>query len=192
MIFRIKLRWWTSLIAAVLMWLVAWQVGGTAQLTGRLKSVEAAIGVGVMAGLACMVCNFLIDRALRIGFSQRYASRFEKFALDVIGRMRPLDALAGGLMAGVGEEPLFRGVLIPLCDPPVIGILVSAVVFGLAHYLRREYFGFLIWGMGEGLVFGSLFVLTGSLLVPAIAHGMFDFVGFLYFERIRDSSERQP
>ena len=63
---------------------------------------------------------------------------------------------------------------------------MSAIVFGLFHYLRREYFEFLVWGMGEGLIFGTLFVMSGSIVIPAVAHGLFDTVGFLYFERLRD------
>jgi membrane protease YdiL (CAAX protease family) len=39
--------------------------------------------------------------------------------------------------------------------------------------------------VGEGFVFGTLYVGTGSILVPAVAHGLFDTVGFFYFERLR-------
>jgi membrane protease YdiL (CAAX protease family) len=190
MIFRIKLHWWSSLLAAAVMGSVAWLLDGTNDLVGSTGSIWNAIGLGVLAGAACMVANYLLDRSLRIIFGRRYINAFETFALCVIGRMGPAEALAGGIMAGVGEEPLFRGVLLPLCGPPVMGILVAGVVFGLAHYLRREYYGFLIWGMGEGFVFGTLYVVTGSILVPAIAHGLFDTVGFLYFARLRWLVER--
>jgi membrane protease YdiL (CAAX protease family) len=169
---------------------VAWLLGGTQQPTGRLGSVEMALGVGALAGLGCTLANFLLDWMLRFVYGVRYVRAFETFALDVIGRMGPIDALASGIMAGAGEEPLFRGVLLPLCGPPVVGVIVAGVVFGLAHYLRREYFGFLIWGMGEGFVFGTLYVVTGSIVVPAIAHGLFDTAGFLYFERLRRQAEQ--
>lgn len=188
MIFRIKLRWWSSILAAVIMSGVAWLFGGAQQPAGRLGSVEMALGVGALAGLGCMLANFVLDRILRFVYGVRYVRAFETFALDVIGRMTPIDALAAGLMAGVGEEPLFRGVLLPLCGRPIVGIVVAGIVFGLAHYLRREYFGFLIWGMGEGFVFGTLYVVTGSILVPSVAHGLFDTVGFLYFERLRSQA----
>ena len=189
MIFRIKLHWWSSVVATVIMGGLAWLFGGTINLAGRLGSVERAIGVGVLAGLGCMVANYLLDRSFRLAIGDRYAKAFQTFALDVIGRMGPIEALAGGFMAGAGEEPLFRGLLLPMCGPPVVGIIVTGVVFGLAHYLRREYLPFLIWGMGEGFVFGTLYVVTDSILVPAVAHGLFDTAGFLYFERLRRQAE---
>src|SRR5262249_46031165 len=137
--------------------------------------------------ITCGLINLLTHRfLLYCSKPGSYSRQFDKFAIDVIGRMRPIDAVAGGIMAGLGEEPLVPGVLVPAWGPPGVGIIVAAIVFGLAHYLRREYLGFLIWGMCEGLLFGTLFVLTDSIVVPAVAHGLFDTVGFLYFERLRD------
>ena len=168
------------------MLLLAWSLGGLSQIEGRTDSVSRAMGIGTLAGFGCMVFNFLLDRTFRLAWGHQYVKRFQRFACDVIGHMGPLDAVAGGIMAGLGEEPIFRGVLLPACGPPYVGIVVSAIVFGLFHYLRREYLEFLVWGMGEGLIFGTLFVMSGSIVIPAVAHGLFDTVWFLYFERLRD------
>jgi membrane protease YdiL (CAAX protease family) len=187
LIFRIKLHWWSSLLATSLMLLAAWWLGGLERFWGRTDSITQALGLGVIAGIGCGLINLFVHRCLLYCSKPgSYARQFEKFAIDVIGRMSPIDAVAGGIMACLGEEPLFRGVLVPACGPPAVGVTVAAIVFGLAHYLRREYLGFLVWGICEGLLFGTLFVLTDSIVVPAIAHGLFDTVGFLYFERLRD------
>jgi membrane protease YdiL (CAAX protease family) len=69
-------------------------------------------------------------------------------------------------------------------------VLGAAIVFGLAHWLRREYWAFFVWGIGEGIIFGILLVDSGSILVPMIAHGLFDTFGFLYFQRLRHLAER--
>jgi hypothetical protein len=187
MIFRIKQRWWSSLLATVAMLLVAWLLGGADRWVGRMGSVWQAVAIGAVAGAGCGLVNMLLHRSLlyflRAG---SYARRFETFAIEVIGRMRRVDAVAGGIMAGLGEEPLFRGVIVPAFGSPVLGVIVAAVVFGLAHHLKREYLGFLIWGMAEGILFGTLFVATESIIVPAVTHAIFDTVGFLYFERLRD------
>ena len=185
MIFRIKQRWWCSLLATGALWTVAWLCGALENPVGNLGSVRRALAIGVAAAVGCLVLNYAIDRTLRLIFRQRYARAFHTFAMDVISRMGPADAVAGGLMAGAGEEPFFRGLLVPLCGPPLVAVPLVAVLFGLAHYLRREYVGFLIWGMGEGLVFGTLYAATGSVLVPAVAHGIFDAVGFSYFLLLR-------
>jgi hypothetical protein len=187
LIFRIKLHWWSSLLATTVLGLVAWRLGGLNRPLGRFDSVFEAVAAGALAGAVCGLINLALHRLLLCWMDPKsYANQFEKFAIEVIGRMRPMDAIAGGLMASLGEEPFFRGVIIPACGSPVFGVFVAAVLFGFAHYVRREYMGFLIWGMGEGLLFGTLFVLSGSIIVPAVAHGIFDTVGFFYFQRLRD------
>ncbi len=186
MIFRIKLHWWASLLATAVLLALAWPLGGIERVVGRVGPLRTTIGIGVAAGLACMIANFLIDRLLRLSLAS-YAARFETYAIDVVRNMRIADAVAGGLMAGVGEEPFFRGVLVDWFEQPTIGVVFAAVVFGAMHHLRWRYIWFSIWGVGEGLFFGTLYVATESIVVPAVAHGMFDTVGFLYFERLRDS-----
>jgi membrane protease YdiL (CAAX protease family) len=185
MIFRIKLRWWASMLATSVLLGVAWPLGGAGPLAGRFESAYTAACLGVAAGFGCMVVNFLIDRVLRLALAS-YAREFNTYAIDVVRRMGFADAVAGGLMAGVGEEPFFRGVLVGCFEQPAVGVVAAAFVFGAMHHLRWRYISFSIWGVGEGLIFGTLYVTTGSILVPAIAHGMFDTVGFLYFERLRD------
>ncbi len=185
MIFRIKQRWWCSLLATAVLWSVAWLSGALERPEGNLGSVVRAVAIGAIAAFGCLVLNYAIDRTLWLIFRQRYSRPFHTFAMDVIDGMGPADAVAGGVMAGAGEEPFFRALLVPLCGPPVMAVPLVAVLFGLAHYLRREYFGFLVWGMGEGLFFGMLYIATGSVLVPAVAHGIFDAVGFGYFLWLR-------
>ena len=192
MIFRIKLRWWSSLIATALMLTAAWvftpqQFRGDlpSRLTGRFRSIPIALAAGVIAAVACMVANYVVHAALHFALGASYDSSFREFALDVIRRMGPADAVAGGVMAAIGEEPLFRGVILGWFPSPVLGVSVVAVLFGLAHFLSRRYFWFFVWAIGEGVVFGMLMVLTGSILVPVVAHGLFDTVGFVYFIRLR-------
>jgi membrane protease YdiL (CAAX protease family) len=187
-IFRIKQRWWMAILATVSLLAISWLFGGGIAFTGRLPSVGVAVLAGALAGLGCLALNFLVHCTLQFVLGADYLARFQQFAIDVIRDMRIVEAVTGGLMACLGEEPFFRGVLVPLFDRPYVGVVVAAIAFGFAHYFRRQHPGFLIWGIGEGLVFGLLFVHSGSILVPALAHGMFDTVGFLYFERLRDAS----
>ena len=197
MIFRIKLHWWSSLAAAALMLAAAWAMCPEQtwqelpqRLAGRFNSIPAAVGAGALAALGCMVANFLVHQVLHFSLGASYDKAFQTFALDVIRNMRAIEAVAGGVMAGVGEEPLFRGVVLGWFPSPVVGVAVAAVLFGLAHYLDRRYFWFFVWGIGEGIVFGTLFVTTGSILVPVVAHGLFDTVGFAYFIRLRRLANR--
>ncbi len=101
-----------------------------------------------------------------------YLDRFSPFArLDrVIARFLPpmgfVDILILSAASAVGEELLFRGALLQL-----IGLHGSSFLFGFLHYGGKRSFllwGFLGWGMGYLL--GGLFLVTGSLLAPVLAH----------------------
>lgn len=84
--------------------------------------------------------------------------------------------LAGvALLAGLGEELLFRGVLQPLW-----GIGIASLIFGLAHAVTPTYA--VLAGL-IGLYLGGLLDATGSLIAPVITHALYDFVAFLWVAR---------
>ncbi|MEQ8789562.1 MAG: CPBP family intramembrane glutamic endopeptidase [Pirellulaceae bacterium] len=89
------------------------------------------------------------------------------------------------LLAGVGEEMLFRGFLQPAIagwtgETPwsvAVGVGVSALVFGLCHAITRTYF---LAATLIGVYFGLLLLWTDSLLAPIVAHALYDFVALAY------------
>ncbi len=76
--------------------------------------------------------------------------------------------------AGVCEEVLFRGVLqIALSDwfGMTTGLLLASLLFGLAHMISVSY---VIYVSAFGLVLGAMYMWTGNLLGPIIAHFIYD------------------
>jgi membrane protease YdiL (CAAX protease family) len=64
------------------------------------------------------------------------------------------------------EELLFRGLLVP-----VVGVVLSSLVFGAMHQVRgRARWGWMAWATVMGLLFGTTFAMTGSLVGPLLAH----------------------
>lgn len=41
----------------------------------------------------------------------------------------------------------------------------------------------MIWATAVGIYFGVIFQLTGNWLVPAFAHGLYDFIALVYLTR---------
>ncbi len=74
------------------------------------------------------------------------------------------------IMAGVGEELVFRGVLqkffIGWTKNVHAGILISAFIFSAVH---MQFFGFLP-RFALGALLGYMFLWSGSIWVPIIAH----------------------
>lgn len=76
--------------------------------------------------------------------------------------------------AGLGEEIFFRGFLqnaASLLAGPAAGLAIGSLLFGLAHNATRAYAA-LATALGGYL--GLLFLTTGNLLVPIVAHGLYD------------------
>src|SRR5204863_5453865 len=114
------------------------------------------------------------------------------------GPQGPWEIAAGGLLAGVGEEPFFRGALLQglmsrAGAGPVAAVGLSALVFGALHTVRdRRLAPFALWGVLQGVLLGSLYVATGSLVVTMLVHAAHDVTGFCIFawERRRSEGER--
>ncbi|MEM7771896.1 MAG: CPBP family intramembrane glutamic endopeptidase [Cyanobacteria bacterium P01_E01_bin.6] len=93
--------------------------------------------------------------------------------------LRPLiwpDLIWLGLLPGLSEELLFRGVVLPAVGLGVGGIFISSVCFGVMHYSGSKHWPYIVWATAIGGVLGSSAVLTGSLVVPVIAHITTNFV----------------
>lgn len=94
------------------------------------------------------------------------------------------------LLAGICEETLFRGVLqagISGAWGSTTGLVVASVAFGLAHAMNREY---IIGATAAGFFLGWLFLCSGNLLAPIVAHALYDFFALSWFLRWHKSDPR--
>src|SRR2546426_493245 len=93
----------------------------------------------------------------------------------------PLGILAMLVGAGFGEETVFRGYLFErlgkLFGPGVWAktsiVLVTSVWFGLAHYSLQGLSG-VEQATIVGLVYGTIFAITGRIWMLMFAHAAFD------------------
>jgi membrane protease YdiL (CAAX protease family) len=85
--------------------------------------------------------------------------------------------------AGVGEETLFRGYMFERLRKlmgtravaQVLIVIFTAGLFGLAHYPEQGLAGVQQGGI-FGLVFGTIYALTGQLWILMCAHAAFDLI----------------
>ena len=93
------------------------------------------------------------------------------------------------LLAGVGEEMFFRGVVQDVVagwvggTPGIwVGLACATLLFALAHLITPTYA--VLAGI-MGLYLGSLWIGTQNLLVPIAAHALYDFLALVYLAKIR-------
>jgi uncharacterized protein len=97
--------------------------------------------------------------------------RSADFYLDLV--IKPLhwvDLVWLGLLPGMSEELLFRGVMLPAIGLTWYGIVVTSACFGVLHFSGNQHWSYVIWAIAIGMVLGYGAVVTGNLLVPIVAH----------------------
>ena len=187
MFFYLKHRWQIALLATGVAGLFSWRFGAFTHLMVGPWSLTAQIGVGLVAGILSLVCDGVLHEIFKRTLGQTYLEVFNHYGRMVLGRMRLPEYITGGLMAALAEEPLFRGTLLVAIDRGILGVAITGLLFAACHWLRREFLLFWFWAMLEGIWFGLLMIGTGSLLIPMIAHGLHDIVGYRVFQAmIRD------
>jgi uncharacterized protein len=99
--------------------------------------------------------------------------------------------LAVALTAGFCEEFLYRGWLLGLAGSALksiwLGLLISSVFFGVAH-LYQGRGGVIKTGIA-GLVFGLIYIASGSLLPGQILHALLDLNNGLTVSKILSRAE---
>lgn len=92
-----------------------------------------------------------------------------------------ISALLVAIVAGVGEEMFFRAIVqeeMSKLTSESIGVCVSVLLFGLVHALHPIY---AILASLAGGYFSLLYIVCGrSIIVPAIAHSIYDWIIFMY------------
>jgi hypothetical protein len=117
----------------------------------------------------------------------RLRRRMDEFA-ELLSQCTLLDLAVISALAGIGEEALFRGVMQTGLEPVVglpAAIVLTSVVFGLAHYLSLTYAAYAAL---VSVYLGVLLVYTDNLLVPVLAHAVYDFIALVYLTRMRPTS----
>ncbi len=85
-----------------------------------------------------------------------------------------LALLAAG--SACAEELFFRALL-----GPAVGFVVSAALFGALHGLRREgRLPVALWSFAMALVFSELYLASGTLLAPILAHCVINYENMQY------------
>jgi membrane protease YdiL (CAAX protease family) len=158
---------------------------------GRLSGVPAFASLrldraGLVAGLAA---TLPLLAALAWCLRTRWAPIAELMRL-VDEWVAPLfrgSGVAGlallALLAGVAEEALFRGVLQPGLSarlPHWAALVLASGVFGALHWITATY---AILAALAGAWFGLLLLLSGNLLVPIVAHAVYDLVALVVLSR---------
>lgn len=134
----------------------------------------SALALGIV--LAILVTALTVQGTRWLVARTRWARTLrDSLRSALVGATRSRLLVLAGLSA-VAEELFFRAALMPW-----LGVLLSSLVFGLLHVSAREtYLGWMLWASLMGLIFAGLFVGSGSLLAPMVAHATINYENMQY------------
>lgn len=153
-------------VTAIVLLVVAklWQHFGSVSLLPIKWNIEALTqGLGI--GIGITVASSLVYRVWR---TYRQSA---DFYLEMV--LKPLllpDIIWLGLLPGLSEELLFRGVMLPSMGLNMPGLVVTSLCFGIMHLSGIQQWPYAVWASVVGFVLGYSVLATGNLLVPIAAH----------------------
>ncbi len=142
-----------------------------------------AAGLGVALGLGISAASALVYKLW-----PRYQKSADVYLAFVLAPLVLSDAVWIGLLPGMSEELLFRGVMLPAIGLDATGLVVSSLCFGVLHMSGLQQWPYAIWATVVGLLLGGCALATGNLLVPIVAHVVTNFVSSLFWQISRRHS----
>jgi membrane protease YdiL (CAAX protease family) len=162
---------------------LGWLVGQSPFESLHATPKDAALGV-----LATLPLLLVFGWSLRSSLRSmaRIRDVFEEVVRPALGHRTLVELALLALAAGIGEELLCRGVIQAVLIRYLgfwSGLATASLVFGLLHPITPAYVA--LAGL-MGAYLGLTWVVSDNLLVPIVAHALYDFLALAYLLRKSD------
>jgi hypothetical protein len=153
-------------VTAVILLAVAkvWQRLGSIELLPVIFNLNALLwGMGMAAGITA-------TSSIIYWLWPAYRQSADIYLELVIKPLVLPDLIWLGLLPGLSEELLFRGVMLPALGLNIAAVVVSSLLFGILHLSGAGQWPYVVWATVVGFALGYIALFTGNLLIPIIAH----------------------
>jgi len=183
LLFYVKKYLWLDVAVTLVLGGVGYGGISYFDLPAAFTVTPSAVLQGFVSFLIISAWTFAVQRGYAVVKGKSFAKQLTESLAKECANASFVKAIAAGLTAAIGEELFFRGFIQQQC-----GLIVASLLFGIAHYGKQDIRVVSHWSYVHGLLFGLSYQLSGNLLVPVIAHGLFDTGGVIYFRRITRGS----
>ena len=144
----------------------------------HLPGRDPAIITGILGGLAAGLLIVFASRMALYRFE--WARWLHRELRHLLFPLTDLEILVLAGASSVGEEMFFRGAMLPS-----IGLFGSSAIFALLHIGPKARF--LPWTISSfvvGLLFGGMYLWTGDLTGPVVAHFLVNFLNLRHLAQV--------
>ncbi len=165
-------------VTAVILLVISqiWQKLGSVRLI-PVNFTFSALGLGSLIALGIIIASGILSQVW-----EDYRRSAEQYLELIISPLVLLDLIWVGLLPGLSEELLFRGVMIPALGYDWFALIVSSTLFGVLHLSDVQNWHYVVWAIIIGFVLGYSAYITGNLLVPITAHILTNFCSSLIWK----------
>ena len=153
-------------VTAIILWIVAklWLHWSNIILfKWHWHEQDLLLGIGL--GLIITILSSLAYR-----FLPNYRKSADYYLEMVLKPLAMPDLIWLGLLPGLSEELLFRGVMLPALGADHLAVIVSSLCFGVLHLSGLQQWPYVIWATLIGVILGYSALLSGNLLLPIFDH----------------------
>jgi uncharacterized protein len=130
-------------------------------LTWQPMYIALGIGLGLIVSLfSTIIYEFWAD----------YRTAANIYLEMVLKPLQMLDIIWLGVLPGMSEELLFRGVVLPSFGMNAVGLIVSSLIFGILHMASPKHWQYAAWAVVVGMGLGLVTIATNSLLPAVTTH----------------------
>jgi hypothetical protein len=163
-----------ALAAAGLVWSTLRGHPNVWRIEGR-ESPQVLLGIlaGLLMGLGIVFASRLAVHRFE------WARALHRDLRSLLGPLPDSEILVLAMASSIGEEIFFRGAMMPAA-----GLLLSSAIFALLHIGPKVRF--LPWTVSSlvaGVMFGQLFLWSGDLTGPVVAHFTVNFLNLRHLSQ---------
>jgi uncharacterized protein len=139
---------------------------------GAIVLLPCQVTIGAIGWGIAIAIGIAIASAVVYQLWPQYRTSADHYIQMVVKPLALPDLIWLGLLPGLSEELLFRGVMLPAFGRNWEGIVISSLCFGALHLSGWKQWPYLVWATVIGGVLGLSAVWSGNLLVPIVAHAL--------------------
>lgn len=142
----------------------------TWQRLGAVPLLPLEFNINAFLWAIGMASGIIISSSIIYRLWPAYHRSADKYLELVIKPLIWPDLIWLGLLPGLSEELLFRGVMLPALGLNLTAVIISSLLFGVLHLSGTDQWPYVVWATIIGFALGYCALITGNLLIPIVAH----------------------
>jgi len=111
-----------------------------------------------------------------------YHRSVDAYIEPVVANLGWWDLIWLGLLPGIAEELLFRGIMLPAFGSNLLAVFCSSLIFGILHLRSWQYWPYFLIATLMSIVLAYTMILSKNLLVPILTHILLNLVSCLFWK----------